>query len=378
MRAIPVSPLVADEGVLELLRWFAKTARDLPWRRTTDPYAIWVSEIMLQQTQVRTATAYWERWMTQLPDIRSLAAAPEETVLKLWEGLGYYSRARNLQKAARHLVDAHDGVFPTDPTSILRLPGIGPYTAGAIGSVAFDLPTPILDGNVIRVLTRALAIPGDPRSKPVRDPLWAVAGKLVALASRLEPRHVPRPPRPITLAGNCSQFNQALMELGALICTPTSPRCGECPWANRCLALQAGAVEAFPQTAPRVPSQARHLATALWEHRGRWLMARRPDGGVNQGLWEFPNIEVASADRDAARHALARWLQVDPASLADAGVLRNSITRYRFHQHLFRVSGNPSSRSSLPSQCRWTSAAELTTLPMNGPHRKLANRLLPH
>ncbi|MEI6568717.1 MAG: hypothetical protein WCR20_18690, partial [Verrucomicrobiota bacterium] len=170
--------------VAGLLEWYSKNARDLPWRRTRDPYAVWVSEIMLQQTQVKTVIPYWERWMHSLPDVRSLAAADLELLHKLWEGLGYYTRVRNMQRAALEIVQNHGGVFPRDFEQILALPGIGPYTAGAIGSIAFNQPRPILDGNVARVIARVFAMPGDPRMKPHREKFWRIAGDLVQCAEQ--------------------------------------------------------------------------------------------------------------------------------------------------------------------------------------------------
>src|SRR5690349_4448454 len=194
--------------VQALLAWFAANARELPWRRTKDPYAIHVSEIMLQQTQVKTVIPYWERWMRELPTIEALAKAKPDRVLKLWEGLGYYSRARNLQKAAQLILAGHDGVFPGDLEKILGLPGIGPYTAGAISSIAFGLPAPIVDGNVTRVLARYLGIRGDPKSRETKNALWEAAGRLVNAAHDLNA---------------CGDFNEALMELGATVCLPHQP-----------------------------------------------------------------------------------------------------------------------------------------------------------
>src|SRR5256886_12318336 len=191
--------------VRALLKWFGQHARDLPWRRTLDPYAIWVSEVMLQQTQVKTVIPYWERWMAQLPNVTALAKTKPELVLKLWEGLGYYSRARNLQKAAQIIVRDYGGKFPENFHHTIELPGIGRYTAGAICSIAFNQPTPILDGNVIRVLTRLFGITGDPRDKLTGAQLWRLAAELVSVAARTSSNGGPKG----------SHFNQALMGLGA-------------------------------------------------------------------------------------------------------------------------------------------------------------------
>ena len=357
-----------------LLEWFAGAARDLPWRRTTDPYAVWISEVMLQQTQVRTVIPYWERWMRTLPTIQSLASAPADTVLKLWEGLGYYSRARNIQKAAIQIQSTSGGRFPTEHRDILGLPGIGPYTAGAIASIAYDCPAPILDGNIIRVLTRLEGVGGDPKSAPIQATLWSRAGELVTMASRLPRRKVPLPLPPLRVAGSCSALNQSLMELGATLCTPVQPKCGACPIAGECRARAMGLPEAFPQTAPRPATVSRHLATLLWEHRGRWLLQCRPKDGVNEGLWEFPNIECANPA--AAAEAAARWLSIPAARLTSAGKLTNAITRFRYTQHLFKVSGVPGT-ASLPTGSEWVTAARLAEIPMSGSHRRIAKRHLP-
>src|SRR5437868_2047191 len=181
--------------VRSLLKWFGEAARDLPWRRTRDPYAIWISEIMLQQTQVKTVLPYWERWMRSLPDIESLAKARMETIHKLWEGLGYYTRVRNLQKAAQVIMEIHGGKFPRDFEAVLALPGIGRYTAGAICSIAFNQPTPILDGNVIRVLTRVFGIAENPKEKGANAKLWDLAEKLVAHAKTAKVAKVSSPLR---------------------------------------------------------------------------------------------------------------------------------------------------------------------------------------
>src|ERR1039458_10219671 len=218
--------------VQRLLVWFARNARPLPWRRTRDAYAVWVSEVMLQQTQVKTVLPYWERWMRALPNIAALVKAKPQTLHKLWEGLGYYTRVRNLQRAAKVIVEQHRSRLPNDFETLLSLPGIGRYTAGAICSIAFDQPQPILDGNVMRVLTRLCGIAGDPRERKTNARLWHLAQELVQMASQTD---APTNPFPHATRNTqhasrpCSEFNQSLMELGALICTPRLPRCGFCP-----------------------------------------------------------------------------------------------------------------------------------------------------
>lgn len=348
----------------QLIKWFTGAARDLPWRRTTDPYAIWVSEVMLQQTQVATVIPYWERWLREFPDPATLAAAPETRVLKLWEGLGYYSRARNLQRAALIVVQDHAGHLPTGVADLRTLPGIGPYTAGAIASIAFNQPAALLDGNVIRVLTRHEAWRGNPKGRDLNLRLWAEAQKLVEAAAALPATRATDSTR------NCSAFNQALMELGATVCTPITPRCAECPWHNSCQAKARHQATDFPETAPRPTVEQRKFATALLQHRGRWLVRQRPAEVVNAGYWEFPNQEIVDDTEPLA--VLVGWLGIPAVQLKSAGTLRHAITRYRMTQHLFRADVLQAVKMDAS---RWVSIAELTDLALTGPHRRLARTL---
>jgi len=267
-----------------LLDWFSVNARDLPWRRTRDPYAIWVSEIMLQQTQVKAAIPYWERWMRELPTIQAVANASPAKIHKLWEGLGYYTRVRNLQKAARLIVERHHCRFPQHFEEVLALPGIGRYTAGAICSIAFNQPTPILDGNVIRVLTRVFGIGENPREKKTNALLWRLAEELVQ-NSKLKIKNSKT---------CCSCLNQSLMELGALVCTPRQPQCLDCPVKKLCVAFREDRVEELPNLDKRAAATARHFIAFVVEKKGRFLVRQRPAGVVNAHLWEFPNMEVAA------------------------------------------------------------------------------------
>src|SRR5580658_6286029 len=254
-----------------LIRWFDQHARDLPWRRTRDPYAVWISEIMLQETQVKTVIPYYERWMKARPSIQDFARARPERVLKLWEGLGYYRRVRHAQAAARLIVKNHAGRFPEKFDEILALPGVGRYTAGAICSIAFNQPAPILDGNVIRVLSRLLGIAGDPRSKTVNAKLWRAAEELVAAS------------------GEPSRLNQGMMELGALICLPRQPKCLVCPLRRDCFAFRRKRVEDFPAPSAKAAVTQRRFIALVVSDGHRLLVRRRPAGVVNAGLWEFPN-----------------------------------------------------------------------------------------
>ena len=357
-------PTRHSELVAALLGWYARHARALPWRRARDPYAIWVAEIMLQQTQVKTVLRYWERWLRALPDLEALAAARPETLHKLWEGMGYYARARNLQRAARIIVREHGGRFPDDYQAVLALPGIGPYTAGAICSIAFNQPRPILDGNASRVLARLFAVEGDPRAKPARSTLWQLAETLVRRAAKTPAPHG---------APRCCHFNQALMELGALVCTPRQPRCGACPVAGACLARQQRRVQELPSARRRAPPTPRRFAAFVLRQRGRFLLRQRPPGVVNARLWEFPNVELAPGGADLER-AAQDALGCAPAALEPLCVIRHTITRYRITLEVFRARlARPRPARPLPG--RWLSFRQLDRLPFPSAHRAIIRRL---
>jgi A/G-specific adenine glycosylase len=359
-----------------LLTWFAANARDLPWRRTRDPYGIWVSEIMLQQTQVKTVMPYWERWMRELPTIKALAEASPEKIHKLWEGLGYYTRVRNMQKAARRIIEdcrrrgdesqnkletpyvvSHE--FPNKFEDVLALPGIGRYTAGAICSIAFNQPTPILDGNVIRVLTRVFGIRENPREKIANARLWNLAEQLVVHATR-NTQH----------ASPCSHLNQSLMELGALVCTPREPKCQNCPISRHCFAYKARRVGDFPNLDKRPTATVRRFAAFVVESRGKYLVRQRPGGVVNAHLWEFPNIELNGAPADPAA-AAREFLGFAPQKIKPLCVIKHSITRYRITVEAFGISTSiaPTRRPSLRG--RWMPLAELHRLSFPSAHKKI-------
>lgn len=257
-----------------LLAWYEAYGRhDLPWRRTRDPYAVWVSEIMLQQTQVATVLPYYRRFMAAFPTVDRLAAAPLDQVLACWSGLGYYARARHLHAAARIVRSDHGGRLPPDPEALQQLPGIGRSTAGAILALAFDRPAPILDGNVKRVLCRHRAVDGWPGERTVERRLWDLAGRLV-------PRH------------RAADYTQAIMDLGAVVCSRVRPRCAECPVAADCLARRHGAQADYPRTRPRPHRPLREVAMVLArDPRGRVLLARRPPAGLWGGLWSLPEYD---------------------------------------------------------------------------------------
>ena len=340
--------------VSALLKWFAANARDLPWRKTNDPYAIWISEIMLQQTQVKTVLPYWDRWMQRLPTLTALARARPKTIHKLWEGLGYYTRVRNMQRAAKIVQQQHGGEFPPAYEDILALPGIGRYTAGAISSIAFNQPKPILDGNVIRVLTRLFGIEGNPADRKVNEALWNLSEALVL--------HSARKPS----ANHASHFNQSLMELGALVCIPRTPRCSECPVASLCVALRTNRVAGLPHRPPKAPPTSRRFAAFVAEDRGRLLVRQRPAGVVNAHLWEFPNLEIVRGNGDVI-HLAQTLFGLEAGEIEPLCTIKHSITRYRITLEVFRVSGKPCG----PKNARWLLSAQLRKLPFTSAHKKV-------
>jgi A/G-specific adenine glycosylase len=349
--------------IRSLLAWFAENARDLPWRRTTDPYAIWISEVMLQQTQVQTVIPYWERWMTRVPDVRTLARTKFETILKLWEGLGYYSRAKNLHQAAQIIMDQHHGSFPDGYEAVLALPGIGRYTAGAICSIAFDQPTPILDGNVVRVLTRLYGISDNVRSQRTKARLWRKAEQLIQTAARS--RAVP--------GRRCSMFNQALMELGATICTPKQPQCPTCPVHLFCVARRTGLTDRLPNLGQRAASTPRRFAAFIVCHGKHVLVRQRPGGTVNAHLWEFPNLEV-TGEPASVEELACQCLGWRPESLKQLCVIRHAITRYRIRLDAYQAVGNKARKVPLVAG-RWCTPRELEKLAFPSAHRGIIRAL---
>jgi A/G-specific adenine glycosylase len=346
--------------VERLLKWFGENARDLPWRRTRDPYAIWISEIMLQQTQVKTVTAYWERWMRVLPDVRALARARPAQTHKLWEGLGYYARVRNAQAAARVMVEKHGGQFPRTFAEALALPGVGRYTAGAVCSIAYNLPTPVLDGNVMRVLSRVFGVSGDPRGKEANARLWGLAEELVGISDcgfRIADFRG-------TQGRNCGWLNEALMELGALVCVPRQPHCAVCPLRRMCFARREDRVAEFPALKPAGKISRRRFAAFIVKRNGRFLARQRPAGGVNAHLWEFANVEVAPGGKNLAA-AVAPFVMTERKALCR---VRHSITRHRILLEAYRAE-LPGPAGAAPGV--WRTRAQLERLAMTSAHRKI-------
>ncbi|MGB3669737.1 MAG: A/G-specific adenine glycosylase [Phormidesmis sp.] len=309
-----------------LLSWYASQGRELPWRQTRDPYAIWVSEIMLQQTQVKTVIPYYERWLQALPTVADLAAADQQTVLKLWEGLGYYARARNLHQAAQQVVADFNGQFPQDFESAIALKGIGRTTAGGILSAAFNLPVAILDGNVKRVLARLVALPVVPRK--ALSPLWEISEQV------LDPKH----PR---------DFNQAMMDLGATLCTRHNPACLLCPWQRQCAAYNQNAVSRFPMTESRQPLPHKHIGVAvILDEQGLILIDRRKQEGLLGGLWEFPGgkIEPGEAVEDCVRREIQEELGIEIEVGDRLITIEHAYTHFKVTLNVFickHLSGEP-------------------------------------
>ena len=303
-----------------LVAWFRRGHRDMPWRKTRDPYAIWISEIMLQQTRVETVTPYFQRWMQRFPSVSKLAAAPLDDVLTHWAGLGYYARARNLHAAAREIETTYGGRFPSDTEAVHALPGIGPYTAGAILSIAFGKAEPILDGNVMRVLSRVYRIEGAVDDTAFKKKLWALAARLV----------------PSEAAGD---FNQAMMELGAMVCSVRAPGCSQCPLAALCAAQAAGVQEDYPAPKKKTALKAVEQVTVLVEKEGRVLLVRRPPAGLWGGLWEPPTGERArgeDADKAAAR-VLRATTGLALTHLAELDQFEHVLTHRRMRFFAFRA-----------------------------------------
>jgi A/G-specific adenine glycosylase len=342
-----------------LAAWFVRYRRDLPWRRDRDPYRIWVSEVMLQQTQVVTVVPYFERFLEAFPTLADLAAADEQAVLRLWEGLGYYRRACDLHRAARHLVAEHGGRFPDDPAAVAALPGFGRYTTGAVLSQAFDRRLPILEANSQRVLCRFLGERGEPGRGPAHRRLWQAAEALLP-------------------ARGAGEFNQALMELGALVCTPAAPDCPRCPLAEHCQACRLGVQGQIPAR-PVPPETVLVQEAAVVVGRGPdVLLVRRPPEGRWAGLWEFPHgpLEASETHEGAAR----RFLRQLTGLRADLGpeilTLRHGVTRFRITVVCFEARHRGGTfRSEFYQAGRWLRPAQLREFPVSAPQRRLAEAL---
>ncbi len=338
-----------------LMDWYAKNARDLPWRRTKDPYKIWVSEIMLQQTTVKAVIPYYEKWIKIFPTIHDLAKAPLQKVLKAWQGLGYYSRARNLHTSAKIIVKNYRGQIPRDPVALRALPGFGPYTVGAVLSIAFDQRVPIIDANVRRVLMRHLAIEG--KADTSHDQ------KLYKFLDEIMP-----------LSGN-NIFNQAMMELGAKVCRSREPLCSICPTKKGCQAYEKGIQEIIP-----TPKQQKikdiEAAIAVIKYRNKYFIQKRPSKGLLADLWEFPGgkIEKGETPQKALRRELKEELNADLTSAKLLMTTHHFYTQFHVKLHVFNciLKNYPQSN---PTR-KWVSLRQLANYPMPSGSAKIVEKLI--
>jgi A/G-specific adenine glycosylase len=329
-----------DKKIVQaLLAWFAERARDLPWRRTRDPYAVWLSEVMLQQTRVETVIPYFERFLGRFPDVRSLAQAGVDEVLSLWSGLGYYRRARELHAAAREITERYGGALPSEASELRKLPGIGAYTAGAIASIAFGRAEPLVDGNVARVLARIFGIEEDVRSASGSRSLWATAARLV----------------PVEAPG---KFNEALMELGATVCTPRDPQCGVCPVKGMCVAAATGRQAELPVVAAKAKVPVVPMVAAVVRRGREVLLAQRVKDGLFGGLWEPPMVEAASL-REARGALTAVGVDTGGVSLVRSGRVRHVLSHKELHVLVVAGEAQPGFRVGLVLSAPYERAAFL-------------------
>jgi A/G-specific adenine glycosylase len=347
--------LKVREGIQKrLLRWFQKDKRDLPWRKTRDPYAIWVSEIMLQQTRVQTVIPYYKKFLKSFPTIRHLAKSDLSKILKAWEGLGYYSRARNLHHASQIVLNHFRGEIPDTLKDLLSLPGIGRSTAGAILSFAFHKEAPILDGNAKRVLSRLFAASGYPGEKKMEQLLWKISESLI--------------PR-----GHSNPFNQALMDLGSMLCKPKDPQCPRCPVHHCCKGRASGEPERFPakRTKKKIP-HIEAIATVI-QQNGKVLLKQRPVKGLLGGLWDFPNwrIEGEGRLRLRLRNCIQKEMGMDVEVKGFLGIFRQTFSHFKLTLHVYQCGAMGKNKKG-----RWVAVGNLHLLPMSRIHRRIAESLL--
>ena len=346
-----------------LLKWFAGADRRLPWVEDGTPYHIWVSEIMLQQTQIVTVIDYYNRFIKKFPTVAKLAAADLDDVLKMWEGLGYYRRARSLHAAAREIVSDHAGKFPTDFESVLSLPGVGRYTAAAILSISLDQPHAILEGNTIRLFSRLFAVPDDTTKSSVQKKLWQYSEQLV-------PRQ------------RCGDFNQALMDLGRQICTPKNPDCQRCPIADFCLARIKGLQTQLPVRGKKMQYEDLHEAIVLAQRKGRVLMRHCQQGQRWAGLWDFPRARI----QQTAKHRRALvTAQIDQSLQDQTGLemhvrslektIKHAVTKYRIRLDCYEAV-QLSGRLKRGMHFSWKTKSEIQQLPLSTTGRKFADLYL--
>ena len=343
----------------KLLAWYDKTKRDLPWRNTKDPYHIWVSEIMLQQTQVKTVLPYYERWIKTIPSIEKLATTPEQKILKLWEGLGYYSRARNFKKAAQIIYKEMNGKLPKTVKDLQNLPGIGRYTAGAISSIAFGLKAPVLDGNVKRVLSRLFCINDNGATIASENRLWEKADNLVP-------------------ARRPGDFNQALMELGATVCIPKSPICQQCPVRTICKAFLKNRENEFPLSKKKVPSKKIEVSAGIIMKNKKVYIQQRAKGGLMGGLWEFPGgkREKGESSEECLKREINEELRVRVVSLNKVMTIKHTYTQFRVTLNVFNC--KLQKKRIRPDGCeqwKWVSLSSLKKYPFPAANVKIVKYL---
>lgn len=300
-----------------LLFWYESHARILPWREQPEPYRVWISEIMLQQTRVEAVKPYFNRFMEELPDVGALAQVEEERLLKLWEGLGYYNRARNLKKAAQIMTETYGGCLPDSFEELKKLPGIGSYTAGAIASIAYNIPVPAVDGNVLRVISRVLASREDILKQSVKR-------RMEAYLKEAMPKD------------RASAFNQGLIETGAMVCVPNGgPKCGECPLASVCLGRRQGLLDTIPYKAPKKPRKVEERTVLLLEKGDRIALEKRPDKGLLASLYQFPNVEGILSEDDVRKTLALKGAQAE--HIQPAGKARHVFSHVEWHMTGYRV-----------------------------------------
>ncbi len=349
-------PFDPAEVSSSLLAWYGKQGRDLPWRNSRDPYRIWLSEVMLQQTTVTAVIPYFERFLQRFPTLTDLASASLDDVITLWAGLGYYSRARNLHRTAQQVVAEPGGSFPDTLEGLVALPGIGRSTAGAILSIAFDKPAAILDGNVRRVLVRLFAWKDDPRSSRAEKQLWS-------WAETLTPDDCPH------------DYAQAIMDLGATICTPRDPDCEHCPLQELCQARKEGLAAALPVARKKVKIPVRQQVALIIGSPAGCLLRQRPPQGFLGGMWEFPTLDVpAKVDPEQAAASLLADLGLQ-GSVNSAGEVRHAYSHFKLELTVFTVDLKPTEKVSELNDYRWCSGSEVETLPVHGAHKKAYKKL---
>ncbi len=358
------SAVASSERLAErLVAWLRMGRRDFPWRHGRDPYGVWISEVMLQQTQAATVAPYFLRWMAVFPDVQTLAAASRDDVLKAWEGLGYYARARHLHLAAQKIVAEHGGLIPERRDALLALPGVGRYTAGAILSLAFDQAEPVLDGNVRRVLCRIYNIAEDPRTPEIEQQLWTLAESLVGAAPN----------------GAAGDLNEALMELGAVVCTPRQPACPACPVRECCEARELGVQELRPVKRSRAPTPLYRAWVALIrDEAGRYLTVHRRDQGLLGGLWGFPVVIMSLDQLPQPRFeaGLIEDLGIEVTPVRREAGLRHAYTHFRLLLEAWTCeirSGEPQPFGYVA--VRWASPEEIDGLALAATDRKILSAL---